>query len=65
MARMGATKKKAVMSFRRFREIWDKAGFRFECSENLSKALVKMANGDGSDFDAIDRILAKHDLANK
>ena len=55
---MGEKKRKGVMTFRRFRELWDKAGFRFECSEHLSKALIKMARGDSSDFDEIERRLA-------
>lgn len=49
------------MSYAKFRKIWLEFGFEFECSKALSSALIKMANGDRSDFDRIERKLAEID----
>lgn len=49
------------MTYEQFRERWIAAGFTFECSSRLSSALVKAANGDHTEFDKIEQILAKHD----
>jgi len=45
------------MTYERFKEIWDSFGFRFECSPELSDALIAASNGDFRAFDEIDEQL--------